>query len=381
VSLTPLVVTGVTSGMYGRACVLVGDSKGRPLPAHRMGAGDEVRLHSTKGKGGETEITDITGVVGKMTEQTVEIVSDDADDAGALRAPLRLDVVASEATHKKLMQGLDALETYPAGGPAERVRNVLFGLEPHSLPMPPTLMDLGNMPGPKSSGLEAVINSALNDSQRAAVAFALESPEVALIHGPPGTGKTTAVVELVLRAVAWGQRCLVCAPSNVAVDGVLERLVAMGGAGLEKGHGARPPRVVRLGHPARLLPKVLEHSMEALVASHDGTAIVRDIHKEISTLVGRLRRGREGKEVGKGRPGRAEQAGCRREFRKEVGVAVIGAPTKIKALRKDARKREEKVVKEVLRSREVVLATCVGAATSCLREEEFDMVIIDEAAQ
>lgn len=53
----------------------------------------------------------------------------------------------------------------------------------------------------------------------------------------------------------------------------------------------------------------------------------------------------------------------------------------MKALRKEARVRESKVVREVLRSRDVVLATCVGAATYSLREEEFDLVVIDEAAQ
>lgn len=54
---------------------------------------------------------------------------------------------------------------------------------------------------------------------------------------------------------------------------------------------------------------------------------------------------------------------------------------KVKALRKEARAREGKVVQDVLRSRDVVLATCVGAATYSLREEEFDLVVIDEAAQ
>ncbi|CAN0208576.1 unnamed protein product, partial [Hapterophycus canaliculatus] len=76
-----------------------------------------------------------------------------------------------------------------------------------------------------------------------------------------GTGKTTTVVALVREAVARGWRCLVCAPSNVAVDGILERLVASEGTGgtgggSGGGRGGRP-RVVRMGHPARLLPEVM----------------------------------------------------------------------------------------------------------------------------
>lgn len=77
---------------------------------------------------------------------------------------------------------------------------------------------------------------------------------------PPGTGKTTTVVALILEAVAREWRCLVCAPSNVAVDGILEKLLAaeegVPGGKSDGGGKGRRPRVVRLGHPARLLPQV-----------------------------------------------------------------------------------------------------------------------------
>lgn len=63
VSLVPLAVTGLSTGLYGRACVSVGDPKGRPLPAHRLGAGDQVRLYSSKGGKGDVEggISEISG--------------------------------------------------------------------------------------------------------------------------------------------------------------------------------------------------------------------------------------------------------------------------------------------------------------------------------
>lgn len=91
-----------------------------------------------------------------------------------------------------------------------------------------------------------------------------------------GTGKTTTVVALVREAVARGWRCLVCAPSNVAVDGILERLVAAeagsgsgSGSGGTGGGGGRKNgdrlRVARMGHPARLLPQV---GMEAGKRAH-----------------------------------------------------------------------------------------------------------------
>ena len=61
-------------------------------------------------------------------------------------------------------------------------------------------------------------------SQRRAVLSALAQPEVAVIHGPPGTGKTTTVLEVILQAVRQGMKVLACAPSNIAVDNMAERL-------------------------------------------------------------------------------------------------------------------------------------------------------------
>src|SRR5207248_2095493 len=92
------------------------------------------------------------------------------------------------------------------------------------------------------------LDPALNDAQQEAVRFALAAQDVAIIHGPPGTGKTTAVVELIRQAVRRGDKVLACAPSNLAVDNMLERLVADG------------ENAVRLGHPARVLPALQEHT-------------------------------------------------------------------------------------------------------------------------
>jgi len=64
------------------------------------------------------------------------------------------------------------------------------------------------------------LNPHLNESQRDAVAFALSQSEIAVIHGPPGTGKTTTVVELIMQHVRLGHKVLACAPSNIAVDNV-----------------------------------------------------------------------------------------------------------------------------------------------------------------
>src|SRR5205814_10309066 len=118
----------------------------------------------------------------------------------------------------------------------------------------------------------AALDPALNEAQAAAVRFALSARDVAVIHGPPGTGKTTAVVEVVRQAVRRGERVLVCAPSNLGVDNVLERLVA---------HGER---AVRLGHPARVLEQLRSRSLDLLAEAHPETRAARKLAKEAFAL-------------------------------------------------------------------------------------------------
>uniref|UniRef100_A0ACB8G348 DNA-binding protein SMUBP-2 n=1 Tax=Sphaerodactylus townsendi TaxID=933632 RepID=A0ACB8G348_9SAUR len=119
------------------------------------------------------------------------------------------------------------------------------------------------------AGLLKFYNESLDASQKEAVCFSLAQKELSIIHGPPGTGKTTTVVEIVLQAVQHDQKVLCCAPSNIAVDNLVERLAA---------HKAR---ILRLGHPARLLESIQHHSLDAVLARGDNAQIVADIRKEI----------------------------------------------------------------------------------------------------
>ena len=116
------------------------------------------------------------------------------------------------------------------------------------------------------------VDPGLNDSQQAAVRFALAAEDVAVIHGPPGTGKTTTVVELMRQIATRDEQVLACAPSNTAVDNLLERLVALG------------LRVVRLGHPARVAAELRDHTLDALVQSHPDTRLVRNLMQQAESL-------------------------------------------------------------------------------------------------
>lgn len=209
---------------------------------------------------------------------------------------------------------------------------VLFGLSS------PVLPELSNSEDDLFQG------SSLNASQKQAVKFALASPEVALIHGPPGTGKTHTLIELILQMLKRNLRVLVCAPSNVAVDNIVERLAS------------HKVPVVRLGHPARLLPSVLNNSLEVLTKTSEAAEIVKDVRKEMDTKQASIRKAKSGKE--------------RR-----------GIYSDLKELRKEFREREGKCVDNLIQGSKVVAATLHGAGGFQLRDQRFDAVIIDEASQ
>ena len=92
----------------------------------------------------------------------------------------------------------------------------------------------------------------LNACQRKAVRFVRARPDVAVIHGPPGTGKTTTLVEIIQQAVKDGQKVLVMAPSNTAVDNVLKRLVD------------RNVSLLRLGNFQKMSDEAKSKSVEGL---------------------------------------------------------------------------------------------------------------------
>ncbi|CAI5700818.1 unnamed protein product [Peronospora effusa] len=196
-----------------------------------------------------------------------------------------------------------------------------------------------------------LFNTQLDESQVEAIQFALASKELALIHGPPGTGKTTTIVEFILQAVlTYDLKVLVCAPSNIAVDNVLEK-VARTCLTLKK-----QLKLTRVGHPARVLPQILKYCLDAKIQHAEGTDIVKDIRQEMTAMQTKLQKTRD--------------KSVRFQLRREM-----------KANRKEIRVREQKVVDEIVQHSHVVFATNVGAASKLLKDVTFDLVIIDEAAQ
>ena len=213
-------------------------------------------------------------------------------------------------------------------------------------PLIQVLFGLSSPAGPDVSMFQDIEfqDPSLNDSQKHAIRFALSSPNMALIHGPPGTGKTHTLIELILQMLKRNLRILVCGPSNISVDNIVERLAP------------HKIPIVRLGHPARLLPSVLNKSLEVLTRTSEAATIVQDVRREMDEKQASIKKTRNSRE--------------RR--------AIYGD---LRELRKEYREREGKCVENLVRGSKVVLATLHGAGGFQLRNQQFDVVIIDEASQ
>ncbi|KAG7876964.1 hypothetical protein KL937_005083 [Ogataea polymorpha] len=202
-------------------------------------------------------------------------------------------------------------------------------------------------------------NGNLNDSQKNAVQFSLAS-NLSIIHGPPGTGKTSTIVELVKQLVLrkresqGRKRILICGPSNISIDTILERLSSFFSDN-------KYSRLVRIGHPARMLPQILRHSLD-IIAESDSGEILEDILQEINQLTRKIKKTKSYRE--------------RRELYQTI-----------KELKKDLRLRSKKAYNDVLSNSEVVAATLHGSSAreivNCIRErgDLFDTLIIDEVSQ
>ncbi|XP_045893560.1 DNA-binding protein SMUBP-2 [Micropterus dolomieu] len=335
VCLLKLQIGSQSTGLYGRTVVVLEPRKHLgflSLPSNSFGPGDIVGLYDTGGCTAASQIG--TGIVTRVSQASVSVAFDDSKgglsfDTDALYNLLKL---ANDVTYKRMKKALNELNGY-RNGPAANLINVLFGESKPSSQSQPNEVEF--------------FNSNLDDSQREAVSFALSQRELAVIHGPPGTGKTTTVLEIILQAVKQGQKVLCCAPSNVAVDNLVERLAWC------------KAKVLRLGHPARLLESIQKHSLDAILAQSDNANIIADIRKDIDKAFMGMKKREKGERV---------------NFKREIGE-----------LRKELKTREATAITQILKSADVVLSTntgaCDGSPLKFLPEAHFDWVVIDECAQ
>ncbi len=192
--------------------------------------------------------------------------------------------------------------------------------------------------------------SSLNDSQNEALNLINTALDVAIIHGPPGTGKTTTLVESILTTLQSEAQVLVAASSNAAVDLLVEKL------------NARAVQVVRLGHPARVTDEVLLSTLDSRFYHHENYKNLRTLRRqadEYTKLASKYKR----------HFGEAE-----REQRRLLR-------TEAKKLRQEAQQLSYYITSDIISKAQVIACTLHGASGDVLKGIRFKTVFLDEASQ
>lgn len=281
-------------------------------------------------------------IVETLTDSTIQVVCDSPfpDDMieDVSNADFTIIKVSSHVTYNRFVSALGDLDkaVCDTSHPSNALLNTVL---------------CGSSPEFRNCALESPFEH-LNSQQNAAVDTALRATNLAVIHGPPGTGKTHTLIAYISEEVRRGSRLLVVAPSNVAVDNIVERLADASFAHLN---------IVRVGHPARVTNSVYSHTLEAHVAASDEAKLAEDVRRELDAL--HTRKKRSGGE-------RVDYRAVRNER---------------KVLRRELREREDAAVARVISSANVVLTTISGVGARVLGASTnagtFDVVVVDEAAQ
>ena len=179
----------------------------------------------------------------------------------------------------------------------------------------------------------------LNRTQEEAVNKVLRAKDVAIVHGPPGTGKTTTLVEAIYETLRRENQVLVCAQSNMAVDWISEKLVDRG------------INVLRIGNPTRVNDKMLSFTYERRFEAHPDYELLWAIRKAIRELRAHRKRGDE-------------------KYHQ-----------KLERLKERATELEVRINAQLLGEARVIACTLVGSANRLLEGQKFGTLFIDEAAQ
>ncbi|MDX2054786.1 MAG: AAA domain-containing protein [Polyangiaceae bacterium] len=327
-ALQKLHLDEVEAKLGGRALLWLRPSDPKTLANFRLNGGEPVLLW----QGHPDPKTGERGTLVRRTDDRIAVMvgANYADfiEEGAMN----LDREAPEVTFER---GKNAINAFLGSKDLRSGREVLFG---------------GRAPRFENA-LPGVPfkDPNLNESQKQAVRFALQAQEIALIHGPPGTGKTQTLVEVVRQALQRDQSVLVTAPSNTAVDNLTERMLKA---------GLKP---LRLGHPARISPAVEARTMDVLIEQTEESKLAQKWLAEARAL-----RNRQHKRKARG------------SLTKSTGKDLLAEAQR---LSQDARRSFDAARAKVLRRCRVVCTTCGGVDTSLLGEARFDMVIVDEATQ
>lgn len=275
----------------------------------------------------------VSGVISYVRRDKMRVVLNSDDVPDWLRAgKLGVNLLFDEGGYREMQKALKEVQSADTGRLAD-LREILYGAKQASFK--------------KGFDFQSVN---LNEGQNRALSQIFNAKDVAIIHGPPGTGKTTTLVNAIKEVVKTEKQVLVCAQSNAAVDLMVEKL---DGLGIE---------VLRIGHPARLTPEVIENSLDVKISKHPFFKELREIRKRSDEY-------------------RKKGLKYKRNFGHEERMQRKMVMHEAKMLKGDADRIESQITEDLVDRAQVIACTLVGSIHRLLQDRTFKSVFIDEASQ
>ncbi|MCQ2252417.1 MAG: AAA domain-containing protein, partial [Bacteroidales bacterium] len=190
----------------------------------------------------------------------------------------------------------------------------------------------------------------LNESQNEALRMINAAQDVAVVHGPPGTGKTTTLVRAIIQTIRTEKRVLVCAPSNAAADLITEKLASLF------------VNVVRIGQPARIDEVVLNNTLDYKIAAHPNYKDIKKLRRKADEY-------------------RRMAGKYKRNFGPEERHQRDLLYREAKSISEEADNLSFYISNDIITKAEVITCTLVGSVYREIADLQFRTVFIDEAAQ
>ena len=304
--------------------------------------------------------SDLTGTVTEKGARFIKVAFDKRVPKWAIKKKVRLDLYANDITFRRMEDNLNHLSL--------KGKNALE-----------YILNERNPKKNRDIPYISYIDGNLNSSQKKAIENALACENFFLIHGPFGTGKTRTLVELISQETRQNHKVLATAESNAAVDNILERLMEN-----------KKLKLTRLVHPQRVSKHNISQTLAFKVENHKLNKKIKKIHKKIDNMIEKrrvhtkptpqYRRGYGDYDIlhmaSKGKGGRGISSEKMKSMAKWIEINQ-----EIGEAHDDIKRIESRMIKDIIDSSDVILATNSSAALEAIARVKFDVAIIDEASQ